>query len=533
VELTEKIMPNEEEKPDPLRDRIDTGLGSYPRFPGLWHFDAVGLAVPAPGANGGCADGGTENGGAVAEWKAAARAVESTGRRTRIALIDTPVAIDHPCLGDTLMRDLAIDFALNPPLTPGESAPDDPKARADAIRKNVKEYARRIDQGTGLAQSRFPGSHGTAMAGLIGAQPSLATLYRPERLGPPGPDAGEAPAAPAAALGMPLPYAGLDPTCEILPVSISAWPGPHELYAALEYAMLRDVDLIVIATDLPNPFARDGAESDAAPQKTPTADFAEVPHFIAATEPFWAVLTRRLGEISEEVPILCAAGNASDEFAYPARLSTLHKGIFSVGAVNSQGAWTTYSPQSEVTLAAPSGDAERWHRPDKPRLDVYRGDFGKDEEEPYARGTFPYERMPVPVLVAADIPGKQGYNSAIFEAVRLQRKVDEATEDIRVNGVDAVLPRDADPALAALLRKERGLPVYLDFGSNFCLFSGTSAATSVAAGLISLAISTGLLPRRTSPAALRDAIEAVLPQSEPPALTWAVLRRAAGVLRSS
>jgi subtilisin family serine protease len=509
---------------DPLHDRIDTGIGSYPRYPGLWHFDAVGLAAPAPRPGGG-AQARAGAGGAVAQWRAAARRADETGRRTRIALIDTPVAVDHPCLAGTLMRDLAIDFALNPPLPPGEPAPRDPAARAETIRDRVREYARRIDDGESLPQSRFPGSHGTSMAGIIGAHPALATLYRPERLGH-----GGAPTDAAAAMAMPLPYAGLDPTCQILPVSISAWPGPHELYAALEYAHLRQADLIVIATDLPNPFARDAAESAENPLKSSTAEFRERPHFLPATEPFWAVLTRRLGEISEQVPILCAAGNAADEFAYPARLSALHPGIFAVGAVNSLGAWTSYSPQAGVTLAAPSGDAERWDRAKTPRLDVYRHDFGKDEEEPYRSGLFPYEKMPVPVIVATDIPGKHGYNGSRFEPVRLQGRIGpdrEQTRDIAIDGSAVTLPPDADPALAALLRRQTGLAVYLDFASNFCLFSGTSAAASVAAGLVSLGLSTGVLPRGLCPAALRRALEAELPTEGPPALSWDILTRAA------
>ena len=64
-------------------------------------------------------------------------------------------------------------------------------------------------------------------------------------------------------------------------------------------------------------------------------------------------------------------------------------------------------------------------------------------------------------IVSTDVPGAAGYNGSIFPA--------------------------SEGAI--------------DFRSFYCHFSGTSAATAITAGMLSLAMTTGLIPRRDGPRA--------------------------------
>lgn len=488
---------------NPLENARDTGLGSYPRYRALWHLERVGLEMAQALAT----PDGWPNG-----WQEAL----SRGTPTRIALIDTPVSFDSPNLQGVFDHDKAIDFTTAAPLDPLELAPDSPVDRAAAIEAQVAAYLADPPPYR-AAEALNAGSHGTAMAGVLGARPAMAALYRPERLGLDG----QAEDEPAQAELMPLPYAGIDPTCRILPIAVSARPGPDELFAAFVYAEATGVDMIVIAIDMPRPVDDEGNLTD-------YGRSSESYLGAAALTGFWELLSARIVAISRSVPVFCGAGNEPDRLAYPAALAALDdNGIFAVGALSSAGEVASYSPGPDmVTLFGPSGDTERVDRAAKPRLDVYRDDFGDEEEAYYVETPDSYTPLPVLDVITTDLPGPYGYNASVFDAALLPCGEDGHTPC-------AVPLKDtagfADSPVAAGLpaaEAKKTVPVFLDFGSSFFGFNGTSAASAVVAGLYSLGLSSGRLAAN-DPVAFKRAVQAAHPGAAP-AADWALLGAVAG-----
>jgi hypothetical protein len=154
---------------------------------------------------------------------------------------------------------------------------------------------------------------------------------------------------------------------------------------------------------------------------------------------------------------------------YPGWLSAPDNGIIVVGAHTAAGQKAGYSTRSTDTAAvavyAPSGDAERLDT-EFQRLDRQRPGFRAGDHSPgyLAQGEGGNAFSAIDI-VTTDVPGAAGYNSSAFP--------------------------DISPS-------EGGVP---DYRSYYCRFSGTSAATAIAAGLLSLAMTAGRVPRGDGPAA--------------------------------
>ncbi|WP_226779693.1 S8 family serine peptidase [Oceaniglobus trochenteri] len=479
--------------------------GSYPTYHALWHLERLGVVTDltrfsSPDAWGKVASG---------------------NRKTRVALIDTSVDMTHPCLAPAVNRGLAIDFAARDlgvfTIPRCDLSGAEAQARAGVIAdagaaagsgdgtrdRFLRDLgqAHATQEGARAAAAGAFSGHGTSMAGLIGARPASGVyLHRPARLSPQPRDAGESEVA--------LPYAGIDPFCEIVPISTSAMPNADQMTAALAYADLIAADLVVLASALPDPTRAGVGLVPATPPDTgmvpvgQTATGAEAVPSDAATLAAWDALDAAFIDLSSRRLLLCAAGNAGDGLiAYPANLAAPDNGIMAVGACTSDGLRASYSAGEgegqAVTLFALSGDAPAMDAADF-RLDPFAEIDNADQKALFDRkGASP---VAVETLITTDVAGRPGYSSSAFGQV---------WRDTPGPG---------------------GAPVAFEFASFFCEFSGTSAATAVAAGLISLGFSAGRLDRATPPSAIKAALTGGQPYDGArglPMLTWESLNSVA------
>ncbi|WP_424965842.1 S8/S53 family peptidase [Dinoroseobacter sp. S375] len=417
---------------------MTTGRENYPEYDALWHLQSMGVRTDKHRPNG---------------WKYK----RSDRKRTRVAMIDTSVAVDHPNLEPAINKKLALDlfsaplgsFAYRKPDEKLEDLCLNTRTRvADGLPGITEILGRLIDRtshGSLAWQNNLQpcvgaefSSHGTAIAGLIGAKPTRVQAVVPE---------------PSDEItSIPLPYVGVDPFCEIVPISTNFDPDPEVLIVAFLYAELIDADVVLLPRNVPDPvrtvpeiFTR---TIDGVPLSEATAPAATTPE----EAQLWAELAELIVNISMARPVVCAAGNANEENGiYPANLATDHNGIISVGAMNAKGVLAGFSASQGLTVMAPSGDAEVFDRT-QVRLDTRRHDYDP-VGVPEPNENHKYSHYDV---ISTDVPGIYGYSDSPYRS----------------------------------LEPETGLR---EFGSYFCSFGGTSAASALVAGYLSLARSAGEL----------------------------------------
>lgn len=233
-----------------------------------------------------------------------------------------------------------------------------------------------------------------------------------------------------------LPYFGVDPWSNVFSVATSFEPEPMQLALAVLYAYANGADVICMPRGSDNP------------DKTPRPDPRKDPTSTRYDEDKagWALLDAVLIAVSKRVPIVCAAGNSGDDrLRYPALLASKDdNGIIAVGAVTALANRSGYSNYGEgLTLVAPSNDSRVYNRHQQ-RLDwrdraarshnwlIHRGlDGGIVEFSHWAP-------------VSLDIPGARGYKGGLAS-----RRQDASRSD-------------------------------------FTLFGGTSAASTIVAGVVAL-----------------------------------------------
>lgn len=416
---------------------------SYPAHDALWHLVAMGVLTPDHRPNG---------------WTPP----EGSARKSRVAVIDTSVAISHPNLEGAINRQLALDlFSARlgsfSATEAGDLIGDLGLSDATAVVQDLPhteallaEMTARLapgqrawHRGVRPAVSQVFSAHGTAISGLIGA--------RPVRL------AASANGLPDPAPELVLPYCGVDPFCEIVPISTNFDPDPEALILAFLYAELIGADVVHLPRVIPDP-ARTQPElsayvlDDLGGQSL--ADLVCRTPISTTEKELWDELLELIVRISLRRPVVCAAGNANEEYGvYPANFASEDNGIISVGAANAKGWNCSYSPMHNLTVWAPSSDAERFDRTEV-RQDVRRPGYDATVV-PEANANARYSHYDV---ISTDVPGVGGY---------------------------ATGPHDhgAKPPADGIR----------EYGSYFCRFGGTSAASAQIAGLLSLARSTGML----------------------------------------
>ncbi|WP_425091130.1 S8/S53 family peptidase [Tropicimonas sp. S265A] len=434
---------------------MTTGQEDYPDYDALWHLVSMGVRTK---------DKHKPNG-----WKA-----KRTGT-TRVAMIDTSAAVDHPNLKKAINRDLALDlftvplgiFAYRSPaerledlgLNTGTSVAEGLPGISEILVKLIDRMShggltwagRPAPEGLpmpwdgtiweGLVQPTVSpefSNHGTAIAGLVGARATRVEAARPE----PREDV----------TMIPLPYVGVDPHCEIVPISTNFDPDPEVLIVAFLYAELIDADVVLLPRSIPDP-ARTVPELTSTTVDDIPLNEAIAP---AATTPeeaqLWAELAQLIVNVSLNRPVVCAAGNANeDNGIYPANLASEHNGIIAVGAMNAKGFVSGFSAVQNMTVMGPSNDAEVFDR-QQVRLDTRQHEYDPTGVPPVNENE-KYSHFDV---ISTDVPGMYGYSDSPFAS--------------------------AEP--------ETGIR---EFGSYFCSFGGTSAACALIAGFLSLAKTSGAL----------------------------------------
>lgn len=443
-------------------------LGLYPAYSGLWHLHHLELLPAAEGQD-----------------SPLALAEKAGGPRVRVALIDTPVAWQHPCLKDVIAAPLMIDFAAE---TAGAFVQaDDPDGLRTGLRdpdllsvhKDQPWEAEARSLHERLAAEDTPahpgraaaapahGAHGTAMAGLIGARPARIRVHDASRRSP-DPRPAETPE-------VVLPYCGVNPFCEIVPISTSADPDPAETIRALIYADFIRADIIVLATSLP-------------PPSVPPARAATVPvTTLEEAQVRQATLEKLFHHLGGRVPIFCAAGNhGGDTLSYPASLAQPTNAIVAVGALNALGFPCVYTPRGPgISVLAPSGDDERIARDAAGGYDVrldhwQRQQNRADDAVLFAHATTNQNLVPPEGIVTTDVPGPFGYNPSPY---------------LRASYVPEAETGEAEEE------------VFLDPAHLLGMFSGTSAATAIAAGFAALAMTAGKVARPHQPGFQPDEIK--------------------------
>ena len=404
------------------------GKGLHPAFPALWHLKALGVVKDLDHFNSDV-------------WP---------GKPCLVAVIDTPVAWNHPNLTEAVDKALMRDFSVhnegvfvipNDQLTEVErnarailagkasKQPDKPAMAMIALESDPSCHDKRP-----FCRPLFVGAHGTAVAGLIGGRPATTKLQHPATVKDDRPNnAWEQP--------LELPYAGINPDCRIVPISTTASPDPEMVLGALEYAELVGAEVIAIA-----------------------AAWDDRDIYLADTAR-WAAVDKQLEKMAKKSVILCAAGNSGRTgLAYPALLAVDHDvpaqkkvkaiGVFAVTACDSKGTGLNYAPEQDTsgkviaTLSAPatSYDSRGILVDPYQKVDPWLVPSKKD---PILGANI--ENLPDPDLISLDPPGPYGYNPSIYSF--------------------------SPPAASG--------PQF-EIASLFNRFSGTSAATAIAAGLISL-----------------------------------------------
>lgn len=381
----------------------------------------------------------------------------SAPQPTRVAMIDISVAPDHPNLKEAINSELAFDlgstrlgaFPYRKPTPLGdlglavETRLTDGLPRASALLTELIDRLSRdriplIDAVQPLTGSEFSG-HGTAMAGLIGARPVKADSI----------DNDDRPST------IPLPFCGVDPYCEIVPISTSFDPDPEALCLAFLYAELIRADVVVLARVLPDPRRTVPVLGGKTIAGQPLDEIAAPVTSSPERLELWEELAELILRSSLARPIVCAAGNENEELSvYPADLAADENGIISVSAVNAKGYPSAYSSGSLTTVAGPSSDSEIFNRSEV-RLDTRRPDYDP-AGVPTQNDNAKFSSFDV---ISCDVPGDPGYTGSASRSAR-------AGDRLR------------------------------DYGSYFCRFGGTSAASALVTGFISLGMTAGAIKDR-------------------------------------
>lgn len=420
-------MAQDDTKQRPGEPEFPPNTGRRPRFHALWHLSALEVVKDLTQTP--CSDA----------WKKAA-----CEPRVTVAIIDTMPAYTHPCLKGQIDFENGRDFSRR---YGGEKIPN-PNTRQKPL-----DYA-------------F-GAHGTAVAGLIAARPRAdIELCIP-------PDATpytEATSASAEPQEIDLPYSGINPYALIIPIVVSAAPEPAMLVAALTYAAGLEPapDVVVIADSWDRHREAPAAQTQDKEQGAKKEDSPSDPDAYNArsdgpqnassqlTSVGWDAVEDCVNELCKKSFVFCAAGNRPcSSLVFPASLSLPESGPWAVGACDACGNDLTYTPPSDQIrknlnarlITTLSSEHPRWDRVTQ-KLDPWAK---IDKELKIPDELFKNEFQPTDI-VAIDVPGPAGYNPSPY---------------------DYFPPQDG---------------THLEFASLFCRFSGTSAATAIAAGLVSLAI---------------------------------------------
>ncbi|MEH7827875.1 S8 family serine peptidase [Gemmobacter denitrificans] len=367
-----------------------------------------------------------------------------------VALIDTAVAWDHPNLRGAIDQALMRDFSV---VDEGAFVLADTALSADDLARRQAVLAA-MQPGVPGADTLLDAMRATAGQhdpALVAADPvfgahgtAMAGLIggRPVAgalLRRPDRHLPDGSVIAGADDPVALPYAGVHPLCRIVPIVTTGAPDPGMWRAAFAYADLIGADVVACASML---------------------DFD-------ASDPGWQAADTTIRAVGARRVILAAAGNDPTGLAYPASLRGQDR-ILAVAATTRDGVAAPYAPGG-ASFHALSGDSLSLDA----AVVIYDPHARPD---PAGAVLLPDQTVPRPMqledLVTTDVPGPFGYNPSPF-------------------------PHVPGAALAGGMGDW-----HHEIGSLYARFSGTSAATALAAGLAALAMaSTGPTPTPVAGAA--------------------------------
>lgn len=433
----------------------------------LWHLERIGALAPT--------------GPDTCEPSAAWVSLLDGAQPVKIALIDNGAALDHPNLQESGRPCLhqPIEFAAHVQGTLYEDDPDPDVPRFDRLAQaladiGVSDPATFFDRpltpalkaaidgylapGT-LAPARINlpatsqrfAAHGTCCAGVLAGRPE--------------PDSSPHPSP------VTLPYFGVNPVAQVIPIATVYSPAYWPLVMGLLYAIDRGADVILMpraAEDMQSPADYLAEWGKGKPPKLKVGEGADPRgngNFLDAGRYADKLLFEELLiKIAAHVPVILAAGNnGRSTLEYPASLAAPDNALITVGAVNSGGHVSSYSSgqANGPTVLAPSDDGEEistkhmrhfdisWRAR---RLDLTAFEGSEGRENLYS----PYG------VLATDIPGQYGYDAS-----------SAADLDLTEGRLTA--------AVVAGRTQPESLPRAI-----YTLFGGTSAASTIVAGVVSL-----------------------------------------------
>lgn len=403
---------------------IPMNVGYTPPNHGLWHLAATGVV---------------DN---MKEFRSEAWEAAQKSDPVRIALLDTPVAANHPNLVGAIDLGLMRDFSVRETgAFPYHEQNDEKQFLSCEDKKSREKILEIADEYKGKdhnnllmkaisdeRENAYPtvtydafNAHGTGMSGLIGGRPSTCEIIAPVIVGQE-----EYKSDYINKIETELPYCGVNPFSTIIPISLPTAPTVATVLNALRYAQYVKAEIIVIVSS----WQSQHQDED------------------------WNEVEEVLKEISEDgIIILCAAGNEGDiSDVYPSKLSNKEglKNLYTVTACDEKGKVLSYAPKFEAdnakALKSLSAESSRYDR-DEVVLSPWEYTNPIFQVPSTDAEHFHYKH-----IISVDVPGRYGYSPSGFHY---------------------------DPI-------KKG--VHLETNSLYCSFSGTSAATAIAAGLVSLAI---------------------------------------------
>lgn len=438
---------------------LNQGHECYDWYHYLWHLIAIGAVQAQPADAEGAKYEITPDAWALLDLADD----ELPGAGETIALIDIGVNDEHPNLTPRILE--TVDFAAHPYGAHYE-AREDPPDMGDGVQpwapmKRGLEIAldsslvgpgawamlealplppaqaalvQRLKEGRGVrhkvphtSRQRYPG-HGTACAGLLVGAPASGE-FDPSTIceGIESLDEG------------PIPYWGVAPGAQLLPIIVSGQPTAEQLIFAFLYAWDNEVSVIHFPREASDPWRAYKHQPGYGDTRYVSDDHAR---------DAWDLFETVLQKVSDDIPVVCATGN--DGYAhliYPASKSNASNGLIAAGAVTynaRRASYSNYARQvdggeeagsgeeaedagegSAVTLVAPSDDEE-----------VYtRHQLRFDREAPAWRDhnftvhsahdsslEIPYSPQ---ALFTTDVPGPRGYADGFLQGTESEERLNE------------------------------------------------------------------------------------------------------------
>ncbi len=461
-------------------DLQEQGFEFYDWYHYLWHLIAIGAVRAKPG--------GADPDDAPEYDEEARYEIEPDawtllnlpdgvlpGTGETIAMIDTGVNDKHPNLAPGIKA--SVDFAVHPfgavyaaepPITdaspallaqanvaqPMNRGLEDPLT-ASLVSTATWNWAKgflnaegdrlidRLSSGLGVrhhdaqrSRQRYSG-HGTACAGLMVGHPAAED-------GGDGDGGGDSELPDSG----PVPYWGVAPGAEILPIVVSAEPTAQQLIFAFLYARDQGVSVIHFPREAADPKRANRYHSDLEESRYDSDPDRQLA---------WDVFEKILEEVSNEIPVVCAAGNNGyDHLIYPASKADDNNGIISVAGVTYLARRSSYSnycaeaADCKVTIATPSDDEEMYNRHEI-RLDREAPGWRDHNFMLHLAANPGLEVAYAPQgLLTTDVPGPRGYTDGVLEGLSTEEQEND------------------------------------DRSALYTLFGGTSGASAIMAGAVAL-----------------------------------------------